>query len=225
MRMRLNGLVATLRAGRRDTSGVALIEFAFALPLLLTIAMVGIETARIAVTLLRLNQIAMMAADNAARVRSSMDEADVNELMTGIRFIGTGIDLGENGRVIISTLESNGQTGTNVGNKITWQRCYGAKNVISSYGLEGAGTNDASLQQGIGPTGKNVRPVANSALILAEIRYDYKPLVASAFVGGFEMHAIQSFAVRERAQQALTNTKSLSNAQLRLCDAQHLSAA
>ena len=227
MRMTLpRRLAATLRRGGDDTSGVALIEFALALPLLLMIAMVGIETAQIAVTLLRLNQIAMMAADNAARVRPTIDEQDINELVVGLKFIGSGIKLGDSGRVILSTLESNGRTGTNAGYKITWQRCYGAKNVISSYGLQGAGANNASLRLGMGPTGSKVTPVStSSALVFAEVRYDYQPLIASVFMDRFEMKAIQSFVVRDRAQQTLTNTANLPDAQRRLCDAQHLSAA
>lgn len=207
-----------------DNSGLALIEFAFVLPFLLTIAMVGVETARLAITVLRLNQIAMLAADNAARVRTSIDEADVNELMVGLNFAGNGIELGDYGRVIVSTLESNGKTGGNAGYKITWQRCYGSKNVTSSYGLEGAGASNATMSAGMGPAGQKIKPVNNTALIFAEVRYDYHPLIAPAFMGEMELSALQSFPVRDRPAQTLTNNSSLTNAQKRLCDAQHLAA-
>ncbi|WP_240663118.1 pilus assembly protein [Sphingomonas sp. UV9] len=203
---------------------MALIEFCLALPVLLTITLTGVETANLAITVLRVNQLAMMASDNAGRVRSSIDEQDVNEIMAGIRFAGSGIEFGANGRVIISSLEGNGQTGTKAGNKITWQRCFGAKNVTSSYGLAGAGANDASLFFGMGPAGQKITPVPNSALIFAEVRYTYHPIVVSAFMADRELSAIQAFTVRDRAQQTLTNTKSLPASAQRLCDTAHLSA-
>lgn len=214
------GLVRLLR----DRSGVALIEFCLALPVLLTLTLTGVETANLAITVLRVNQLAMMASDNAGRVRSSIDEQDVNEIMAGIRFAGSGIDFGTNGRVIISSLEGNGQPSPKTGNKITWQRCFGAKNVTSSYGLAGAGANDATLALGMGPTGQKIPPVPNSALIFAEIRYTYHPIVVSAFMADRELSAIQAFTVRDRALQTLTNTKSLPASAQRLCDAAHLSA-
>jgi len=214
-----------VRGLSRDRSGVAMVEFTLSLLFLLPIALTGIETANLAVTTLRLNQLAMMASDNVARYRGGIDEAQVDEVMTGLAFAGRAINFGEQGRVIVSTVEPNGQTGTQAGYKITWQRCFGAKNVVSSYGLEGAGTTDSSLAAGIGPTGNKVRPVDNSALIFAELRYTYKPLVGSAFMPTREMSSLQSFTVRDRSSQTLTNTIQLSVAKRRLCDAQHLAAA
>lgn len=214
-----------VRGLSRDRSGVAMVEFTLSLLFLLPIALTGIETANLAVTTLRLNQLAMMASDNVARYRGGIDEAQVDEVMTGLAFAGRAINFGEQGRVIVSTVEPNGQTGTQAGYKITWQRCFGAKNVVSSYGLEGAGTTDSSLATGIGPPGNKVRPVDNSALIFAELRYTYKPLVGSAFMPTREMASLQSFTVRDRSSQTLTNTIQLSVAKRRLCDAQHLAAA
>jgi hypothetical protein len=200
-----------------------MIEFCLVLPLLLTITLTGIETANLAVTVLRVNQLAMLASDNAGRVRGSIDEQDVNEVMAGLKFAGSEIGFGANGRVIISSLESNGQTGTQAGYWVRWQRCFGAKNVTSSYGLEDAGAYDASLAAGMGPAGQKIKPVTNSALIFAEIRYTYHPLVVSAFMADKELSAIQAFTVRDRAPQKLTNNAQLPDTARRLCDAAHLS--
>lgn len=216
--------IRRLRSLADDRSGVAMIEFAFALPIMLTIVMAGLETANLAVTTLRVNQMAMLAADNAARVRNSMDERDVEEVMVGLRFAGTGIKFGQYGRVIISALEPNGKAAPNTGLKITWQRCFGAKNATSTYGITGDGANNASLVAGMGPTGKKIRPVDNNALMFAEIRYDYQPITAGIFLSPFELTARQAFTVRDRAVQTLTNTSGMSTTKQRLCDASHLSA-
>ena len=74
------------------TSGLALIEFAFSLPVLLTLGLFGLETANFAMAHLRVSNIAMLTADNAARVRDSIDEADVIELFTGAKMTGASID-------------------------------------------------------------------------------------------------------------------------------------
>jgi hypothetical protein len=208
----------------RDRSGLAMIEFALVLPLLLGMTMTGIETANFAITVLRINQLAMMAADNAGRVRSSIDETDINEIMTGLKFAGSGINFGANGRAIISSLESNGLASPNNGYWIRWQRCYGAKNVVSSYGLENAGKTDGALKTGMGPATHRIVPVPNTALIFAEIRYTYHPLVLWGVVADREVKAIQAFTVRDRALQTLTNSTSLPSGKQRLCDAAHLSA-
>lgn len=201
-----------------------MIEFALSLIFLVPVAMVGIELANLAVVTLRLNQLAMMVSDNVARYRGSIDEAQVDEVMTGVAFAGRNIDFGTRGRVIVSTVEGNGQAGTQAGYKITWQRCFGAKNVNSSYGREGAGATDATLATGIGPTTNKVKPVDNSALIFAELRYTYQPIVGTGFMAPRELSSLQSFTVRDRSSQTLTNTTNMTDEQRRLCDAAHLSA-
>lgn len=226
-------IARALRRSWRDRRGVAMIEFAYALPILVTVGIAGTEAANLAIVTLRINQLAMLAADNAARVRISMDETDVNEVMIGMRFSGSSIKFGDSGRVIISDIEANGQSGSAAGYKITWQRCFGAKNVTSNYGAEGTGATDATLKFGILPSGPATTltgsnpgtiPVTGGALIAAEVRYTYTPLVASMFMGTRELRAVQTFPVRDRAGQSLTNTTNMTTTAKRLCDTAHLSA-
>ncbi|WP_331010398.1 TadE/TadG family type IV pilus assembly protein, partial [Sphingomonas sp.] len=130
-----------------DRSGVAMIEFAVGIPLLLMLGFGGMEVARFALATLRISEIAMTVADNAGRVRTSIDEADINELMTGAKMIGNGIGFAANGRIILSDLEQRTTTSGAGGvgpitadnpngyrQWIRWQRCSGALNVASSYG-------------------------------------------------------------------------------------------
>jgi hypothetical protein len=233
MLVTLHGIARAAALARRvgtDRSGLALIEFAYALPLLLTIALAGTEVANLAITVLRVNQLAMLAADNAARVRSSIDDTDINEIMTGMRFAGSGIKFGNYGRVIISSLQANGQTGNKFGYKIDWQRCFGAKSTTSNYGVAGTGATTAAIPYGVKPGGlattaeTGTIPTPNGALITAEITYTYHPLIAPAFMAQRDLHATQTFPVRDRAQQTLTNNTAIATANQRLCDNNHLSA-
>ena len=206
---------------KSDTSGVAMIEFAIALPFLLTLTLGGLEFTNIALSNMRISQIAMMVSDNAGRVRTSIDELDVNEVMVGARFAGTDLQLGTHGRVILSSFESNGQAGANAGNVIRWQRCFGAKNELSSYGVEGDGATTASMATGMGPTGQRILPVPGTALMFTEIVYDYQHLIPNLFTEAIfpnrTLRYTAAFTVRERANNALNNFSGLPLSGQRRC--------
>ena len=101
-------------------SGVAFLEFAFALPVVLALGLLGLETANYALANLRVSQIAMLTADNAARVRDSIDEGDIVELFTGAKMSGNNINFAQNGRIILTDLE---QTTDGTKQWVRWQRC------------------------------------------------------------------------------------------------------
>lgn len=187
-----------------DTSGAALIEFALTLPVLLLMGLGGLETAHFGLTSLRVSQIAMTTADNAGRVRNQITEADVNELLTGAKFVGKGIEFGENGRIILSSLENNGQTVTSKkGYMIRWQRCAGKMAQVSAYGTEGKGAADNSLK-GMGPdAAKLLVPADNTAVMYVEVYYTYQPLIATRWINEQTIKAERAFNVRQRVDQVL----------------------
>lgn len=139
-----------LSTGKRiaqDNRGIALIEFAIITPVMLLLGLGGLELANYVSANLRLSQIAMTVADNAGRVRTTIDEADINELMVGAKKMGDPIGFSANGRIILSDLEQRttttgtGGTGTitpanpnGYRQWIRWQRCAGALAVTSTYG-------------------------------------------------------------------------------------------
>jgi hypothetical protein len=205
---------ATLLARlRRDERGIQLVEFAISLPVLLTLGLGGIEVANFAIASIRCSQIAMTVADNAARVRTSIDEADINEVMVGAKLIGQGIKFADNGRIILSSLEQNeGKTGQ----WIRWQRCSGKKAVTSSYGVEGAGRLDASLP-GMGPAGNKIQALPGTAVMFVEVVYDYQPIVANRILGARTMQYTSAFNVRQRTDPTLKNASRLTTAQKSDC--------
>jgi len=173
-------------------------EFALGAPFLLTAGLWGAEEANFALVSMKVNQLAEHVADNASRVGDTSTlqnrkiyESDINEVIYGAQVQGgRGVDLYENGRVIISSVEVN-QAGGN--QYIHWQRCRGAKHVNSSYGV--AGTNLGSV--GIGPLGEEVAAEPDDAVIFVEINYTYQPLVSARFLGSLDIRSIASFTVRD----------------------------
>jgi hypothetical protein len=194
---------------RRCESGLAFVEFALALPVLSTLVLVGLETANLAMAHLRISNIAMLASDNASRVRDSIDEGDVIELLTGAKMTGDTISFRQHGRIILSSIEPNtaGANGASTGQWIRWQRCDGAKVVTSSYGAQGTGQNSATLQQ-MGVAGSQIAATTGTAIMVVEVVYDYQPLVSSTIFGARTIRYESAFNVRQRTNQAITNVNN-----------------
>ena len=110
------GLLARLRASR---SGIALTEFAISLPIFVTLLFGGLEIISLVMAHMRMSQVAISVADNAGRVRTKIDEADIYEVFAGANLVGGG-DFHRDARVILSSLEPNKQTGSRAGQMITW---------------------------------------------------------------------------------------------------------
>lgn len=167
-----------------DRSGLALVEFAFAAPLVLGMGMLGTDTALMVITHLQVSQIAMQVADNASRVGEQdvltarkVFERDIAETLIGAEKLGDNINIFSQGRVIISSLQRNAQGGQ----WIAWQRCRGAKRFDSSYGLQGAGATGTSFP-GMGVPGRYITASQGTAVMFVEVAYDYNsPLPFEVF--------------------------------------------
>ena len=191
-------LLRRLAAAR---SGVALTEFALALPLLLGAGLMGLEVANRAVVQMQINQLASHIADNASRIGDTsmlqdrrIYESDINDLLRGAQLQGEGrIDLFEHGRVIISSLEVVPDTKDR--QYIHWQRCLGKKQHASTYGVEGDGL-DGRLT-GMGPPGREVWAFPGDAVMFVEISYDYQSLVGGPFAITGDVWATAAFTVRD----------------------------
>ncbi len=195
---------------RRDQSGVALLEFAFALPIALTLALGGAELANYVITKMRISQIALHLADNSARIGSgsqlqakTIDELDINDLITGADLQSGELKLLTNGRVIISSIEPDPTySGKSM---IRWQRCSGAKTGFSST-IGSAGTNN---KDAFGPTNRQVGALSDGVTMFVEVRYQYKPLIQTSLSPSTEMTEIASMMVRDRRDTS--SDKKLAN--------------
>ena len=185
---------------KRDTSGLALVEFAYSLPLLLGLGGYGIELANLANTNVKISLAATALADNMSRIglesvlsTVQIRESDVNDSLIGYIKQTEGLDATVNGRVILSSLERN----PDGGNWIHWQRCVGMKNVDSSYGVEGDGATGTSLT-GMGPAGARVSaPDASTAVMVVEVIYDYKSLFGNVYFPQRTIKYLATFVVRD----------------------------
>ena len=191
----MTGFRQFARRLRRSSSGVAMVEFAMAMPFFLGVGMYGIETAHLAISNMRVAQLAAHLADNASRVGDTsmlenrrVYESDINDVFLGSNIQAGKLNFFKNGRAIISSLEVN-DDGKQY---IHWQRCKGRKDFDSAYGVEG------DELDGMGPPGEEVFADDNDAVIFVELSYDYQPLISDVFTTVTEIRSNASFNVRDK---------------------------
>jgi hypothetical protein len=198
------------------------------LPVLLTLGLAGLETANYAMAHLRVSNIAMLTADNAARVRDIIDEADVTDLLTGAKVSGASINFAQNGRIILSDLEP----GTGTAQWIRWQRCDGALNysnpnanlrprtsagVAITNGTE-IYLSDRTTVNTTNPSSPSATPAITgmgttnpitaqpgTAVMVVEVVYNYQPIIPNSFLSGRQIRYESAFNVRQRNDQMLRN--------------------
>lgn len=191
---RLTRFGRVLRRLRANQSGIALVEFAYATPVLLLLITGGAELANYSITSMRLSALALQVADNASRIgegdpmaAKKISEAQINDLMLGalaqggnLNVNGTYSEKQSNGssvnknkaRIIISSLEPDPDSAHAGRNYIHWQRCYGLDTSYTpQYGTEG--THNIT---GMGPTGRQVFAPTGTAMIFVELHFRYEPL-------------------------------------------------
>ena len=195
---RFNRIFARIRDFHRDNSGLALLEFALSLPVLLLMSLTGAELTNFITTRMRISQLALHIADNGARIGSggqliakTISETDINDLLTGAGLQAGELDLYAHGRVIISSLEPDPAHSGKY--KISWQRCRGAiTSHASSYGRAG----DTNLT-GMGPTGRQAIAPADGGTIFVEVYYEYQPLIKTSLAPESGIREIASMMVRD----------------------------
>lgn len=197
-----------------------MIEFAFVAPVLLIAGLGGLELVNLTLAYMRVSDIAIKVADNAARVRISIDESDINEIFTGAKEMGKSIDFPAHGRIILSSIEPvTGGTPVKITNQyLRWQRCTGALPVNSTHGSQGDGATGTAQAAGYGVPGQpKITASMNAPVMLAEVVYQYQPMVGDNWFGPITIRQVKSMPVRQRSDQVIKNGSSLPAASQMLC--------
>ena len=192
-----------MRRLRHDKSGLALLEFAFVLPIFLVMTLTGAELTNYITTKMRVSQLALHLADDAARMGNgsqlsskTITETDINDLFTGAQLQSGELDLRTNGRVILTDLEPTASPNTAGTYKIGWRRCYGLKTTYARQYPTSSGTTGLT---GIGPAGRQVTAQDGNATMFVEVFYTYVPLVGRGTLAPTTTFTeIASMAVRDR---------------------------
>lgn len=189
----------TVRRLARSTRGSVMLEMAFSIPFLLLVGFGGLEIANLTLAHTRVSQLGLNTADNAARIAAGSNltqpeirEVDINEVFAGAERQVAGLGFENNGRIILSSLQRNNDGGQT----IKWQRCFGNLEVASAYGVEGTGATGMDFP-GMGPTGREVKAAAGTAIMFVEVTYEYQPLLFGAWLGPRTIRSTAAYNVRE----------------------------
>ncbi|MEC3910891.1 TadE/TadG family type IV pilus assembly protein [Sphingobium sp. CR2-8] len=187
-----------VRSAIADQSGVSAVEFALGLPVLIALTMGGAEAANMAYTSQQLGDIATMSADSVGRVKESINNGTVTDILSAMKTISDKIDLRNRGRIIVSSIQPVVNDAGNVTNqKLRWQRCTGALVKSSAYSsTEGALLGADGI---VVSSNRKIAASKDNEMIFVEVYYTYRPLISSAFLGTPQMSAIAAISVRERS--------------------------
>jgi len=202
---------------RSNTSGVALTEFAVVAPVFLTLGLAGFELAQMASTKMKVSQLALSVADNASRlgqtdnnaVSPTVNESDVAAVLFGAEEQGKSIGFKENGRVILSSLERDPDSGRQF---IHWQRCFGDKEAESAYGNDTDKNGlDGDELTGMGREFEVTAP-PGEAVMFVEVYYDYPAVFSQAYLPEVKFREEAAFIIRDDRDLNSPAAKGLSGA-------------
>jgi Flp pilus assembly protein TadG len=104
---------------KQSSSGNALVEFGYVLPVLVFFGGAGVELANFAVANHKVSQATLALADNMSRVGvanslaiTQIREADVVDSFAGFERQTEGLDVLTRGRIILSSLQRSGSPGS-----------------------------------------------------------------------------------------------------------------
>ncbi|HEX9791023.1 MAG TPA: TadE/TadG family type IV pilus assembly protein [Kiloniellales bacterium] len=152
-----------------DRRGGVMVEFAMIIPILVFVLLAGVDVVRFAMLQQKLSRAATSMADLVAQY-PTMSQTQLDQLFLSVQHIITPFPLGSSGRVIVSSISKADVASPVV---VDWQRFgAGTASAVSAFGVQGG---NAVL-----PAGFSVD--AGQGLIVAEIFYDFDPLLNTAVV-------------------------------------------
>lgn len=192
--------IIRLKVIGRNQQGIALLEFALCLPLLLLLTLGIFEYVNYCIVRQQISQLALQISDNAARIgtldtiQTQVDERQVNDLFMGAGLQSGALDFARNGRAILTSLEVDPDQPH--GQYLHWQRCYGSLGSSSTYGRQGEGKGSTNVS-GMGPANARVIALTGSPAMFVEIFYQYQPIISARFAPPLQIHEVAAMMVRD----------------------------
>jgi Flp pilus assembly protein TadG len=163
--------------------GVAMVEFALMLPVLLTLFLGTVEVTRFVLVTQKVEKLAHTVSDVTAQSKT-VTNATLNQVLVASSDIMNPYSLNTNGRVIISSL----------------YRAPGTPDALVNWRYQGAGTFSASSK--LGAVGaKATMPAAftfdeRENVIAAEVYYQFSPLFSGPFFGTTTLYRVAFYKPR-----------------------------
>lgn len=155
----IRSLGSPRRLFRNDRGGV-MIEFGFAMPVLVLLMLGGVEIGRYVLLHQKLDRTAMTVSDLIARVQT-VTVAEVDTVFTAANLVMEPFTFASQGTVVISSVKVDGGSP-----KVIWQRAgAGTLSITSTIGTQGG---NATISD-------NDLVTVNESIIIGETYYQYTP--------------------------------------------------
>ncbi len=181
IRMKLN-IIKKINTFRKAQHGIAYVEFAISLPFLLALFIGSVEITRFMIVSQKVEKSAITISDVVSQ-SETIGVTQLNQLITAAGQVMQPYSFGANGFVIITSVS---KSGTNPP-RVNWQ-------------YSGGGTWTRSSQ--IGTTGLSATLPGGLTLndrdtvIIAEVFYNYSPLMSSQFFASQQLYRVAVFKPR-----------------------------
>ncbi len=166
-----------------------MLEFAFAMPVLIGLLMGGFEFARFALVNQKMERVTSFVGDFVARAEA-LDESDFDDYFAAAGQIGVPFDIFGDGNIIITSV--TGETG---GPEVLWQQV-GAGAILDASQVGAPG--DAAVL----PTGFNVDE--GEGLVISEVYFDFEPLMLASLIPARRLYYQAIYRPRNTAILAMT---------------------
>jgi hypothetical protein len=180
----LSALIQQLRALARDVRGMALVEFAYTLPLFIGFGLVGLEFTNVVLAHQKTERIAATLADLVAANQVPPNERQIGDMFEAVPEIARPFGFGAEGNVVITAvigLEDASEGGLR--NKVAWQRCLRRGSHKSRIGRQWNGSIDIIDGPSVNLPG-GLALQQNQMVIVAEVFFPYRPVMGAALVEG-----------------------------------------
>ncbi|MEE4154021.1 MAG: TadE family protein [Erythrobacter sp.] len=178
-------MLGRLRRLRRDIAGLALIEFAYTLPIFVGFGLVGIEFANVVLARQKAERIAATIADQVASNQVPPNERQIRDMFEAVDLIAAPFDFNDNGNVIVTAVVGVRDTDDDeIQNKVAWQRCRVKDSFESQFGEQWTGSDDVAEGPEI-ELPNDIELRQNQMVILTEVFFPYDEIVSTQLVGSF----------------------------------------
>jgi len=179
-----NRFMGRLRKLKLDIAGLALIEFAYTLPIFVGFGLVGIEFANVVLARQKTERIAATIADQVASNQVPPNERQIRDMFEAVELIAAPFDFNDNGNVIVTAVVGvRDPDDDEIQNKVAWQRCRVKDSFESRFGEQWTGDDVAEGPEIELPNDIELRQ--NQMVILTEVFFPYEEIVSAELVSSF----------------------------------------
>lgn len=165
-----------------------MLEFAFAMPVLIGLVMGGVEFARFALVNQKMERVTSFVGDFVARAEA-LDESDFGDYFAAAQQLGVPFDLFSDGNIIVTSV-----TGEPGGPEVLWQQV-------------GTGSVTQPSQIGVPGDAANLPGILNvdegEGLVITEVYFDFEPLLLPGLVPAHRLYFQAVYRPRRTAILAL----------------------